>query len=250
VKRRTLTTFGLAALTAGAMATPAAAQESQAYSAQLDALNSSGDSGSAMVEVEGNQITVMLNTSNTSPGSPHPQHIHIGGENVCPTADADEDGDGLISTPEGQPAYGEIHVSLTTEGDTSVDSALAVDRFPVAGDDGAISYERTFDLPEGVSAESIANGVIVQHGFAESDLGEDDAAYDGQDSPLMAGVPQEATLPASCGPLEAAPAGGVQTGGGGTATTTTDASTETGLFALAGLGLLGAGIAYRKRATA
>ena len=39
-----------------------------------------------------------------------------------------------FTTTEGAPAYGEIVVSLTTTGDTSPTSGLAVDRF-AAGDD-------------------------------------------------------------------------------------------------------------------
>lgn len=243
--KRTLTTMGMAALTVGMLATAAGAQESDTLSAQLDALNGSGDSGTAWVQLDGNQATATVETQNTSPGAPHAQHIHIGGNNVCPTQDADQDGDGLVNTAEGQPAYGEIHVSLTTEGDTSADSGLAVDRMPAADDSGNVTYERTFDLPEGVTADDVRNGVVVQHGFAESSKGSDDSTYDGPDSQLMEGVPAEATLPVSCGELTAAPAGGVQTGGGGTAGTTN--MTETGLFALGALGLAGGGFALRRR---
>lgn len=241
--KRTLTTFGLAALAVGTLSTAAVAQSST-FTANLDALNGTGDDGTATVEVDGSQATVTVRTSNTSPGAPHAQHIHIGGENACPTSTADQDDDGFISTPEGQPAYGGIKVSLTTSGDVGAESALAVDRFPVADDSGTIDYQRSFELPSGVTADDIANGVIVQHGFAESDLGDDPAAYDGPDSPLMEGVPQEATLPSSCGVLAAAPTGGVAAGFGGTAT-----STDAGLAALGVIALGGTAFAVRRRRT-
>ena len=242
--KRTLTTLGLTALAVGTLSTAAVAQDGT-FTANLNALNGTGDDGTASVQVDGNQATVTVTTTNTSPGAPHAQHIHIGGQNVCPTSTADEDDDGFVSTPEGQPAYGGIQVSLTTSGDVSAESALAVPRFPVADDSGTITYQRTFDLPSGVTVEDIADGVIVQHGFAESSLGDDPAAYDGPDSPLKAGVPQEATLPSSCGTLSAAPSGGVAAGFGGTATTSTDA----GLVALGAVGLAGAAFAARRRRT-
>lgn len=171
-------------------------------STELAPLNGSNASGTATVDVQDGEVTVTLESTNVSASAPHAQHIHIGGENVCPPADAAGD-DEFISTPEGQPFYGMIKVSLTTEGDASVDSALAVDRFPTADDSGSVTYERTFALPDGVAAEDLGSGVIVQHGLADSSLGSDPAAYDGPDSPLMEGVPQEATLPVLCGELGA-----------------------------------------------
>lgn len=241
----------LAGASALALAPTAAAAQTDgaAHQATLGSLNGSGASGMAMVDVSGGQATVTVTISGASPGAPHAQHIHIGGQNVCPTGSADTDGDGFVSTPEGQPAYGEIQVSLTTEGDVGAGSGLAVDRMPVASSGGEITYERTFPLPDGVTEADVADGVIVSHGIADTSLGSDPSTYDGPDSPLMAGVPQEATLPAACGALTAAPAGGVQTGGGGTA----DAASSSVPFGLliAGAGAAGAaGLVARRRATA
>lgn len=231
--RLILSLFSAAALASVMFASPVGAQQASMHQATLSPLNGSAASGTAMVELSGDQVTVTVDVANASPGAPHAQHIHIGGNNTCPPPGADEDGDGVVSTPEGQPSYGQIQVSLTTSGDVTAESALAVDRFPVASEGGQVSYQRTFSLPSGVTASDLANGVIVQHGLADSPLGQDDAAYDGPDSPLMAGVPQEATLPSACGALTAAPSGGVQTGGGGTAT----ASTDTSHVALGGIGV-------------
>lgn len=62
---------------------------------------------------------------------------------------------------EGQPPYGEIGTSLTTEGDTGADSGLAVERFPGGPSN---EYERTFELNE-ESAQSVRDGTGVDlHG--------------------------------------------------------------------------------------
>lgn len=230
----------LGALAAGItlFALPATAASAQSIlRADLDPLNGSGTSGSATVQFQGDQVTVTVSTDGASPDLPHAQHIHIGGNNVCPTTAADENDDGFISTPEGQPAYGGIQVSLTTEGDVSADSGLAVDRMPTASSNGSVSYSRTFDLPSGVTTDDVRNGVIVQHGIADTSLGEDDSTYDGPDSPLMEGVPQEATLPSACGPLLGAPSGGVAAGAGGSAATSSPIGYAIATVALGGAAL-------------
>lgn len=169
--------------------------------AELEALNRSGDAGHARIVAheDDRTVSVQVSTEDASPGLPHAQHIHIGGDNVCPGPSADTDGDGLIDTAEGQPAYGPIAVSLTTEGDVSADSALAVDRFPVADEDGTVDYTRSFRLPQGVSVEDVTQrGVIVQHGISE--LFADRAAYDGSPrASVNPDLPLEAVVPSSCG---------------------------------------------------
>lgn len=196
-----------------AVGSPALAQDDgQTLTAQLSQMNESAALGTATVQIEGNQVTVSVQSADVSAGLPHAQHIHIGGENRCPPLEVAV-GDGLIDTVEGQPFYGEIAVSLTTEGDVGADSAVAVERFPVADETGTLSYERTFDLPEGVTAEDLMNGVIVQHGI--SALGGDPVQYDGDAvSPLDPNLPLEATIPTLCGALE------VQVPGATTTTTT------------------------------
>ena len=231
----------------GLTGTAGAQSGSTSYQATLNSLNGSGDSGTAMVEVNGQQVTVKVTVAGASAALPHAQHIHIGGTNSCPTAGVDPDGDGITNTAEGQPSYGPIMVSLTTSGDVSPDSGLAVDRMPGA-DGGRTTYTRTFALPAGVSPADIAKGVIVTHGFAESKLGTDPAKYDGKDSELKAGVPAEATAPVTCARLVAAPAGGVGTGGGAMAATKgPDTTVVTGAaIAVAGFGLA-ASVAMRRR---
>lgn len=236
--------FGFAAVAT----TPAFAEDSgeTTYMAQLDALNGSGGTGSYTVMVEGMTATVTGEVSglaevfNDAP-YPHAQHIHIGAEGVCPPAEADENGDGVIDTPEGQPFYGEIGTSITVSGDTGVDSALALDRFPSGG---SFVYERTFDLNE-ETMEALKNGtaVVVVHGLDPATLSEE--AQEKMSS-LDPELPLAATAPALCGPLMASqvdgtPDGGAGTGAGGTA------GPDLGLLALGGGLLLAAGGAIAVR---
>lgn len=175
------------------------------YRANLTPLNNTGSFGDAKVKVKGNQVTVKVKTFGASPNLPHAQHLHIGGNrNVCPTLAADTNNDGFISSVEGVPSYGDVRVSLTTSGDVSASSALAVKRFPVADANGMVNYKRTFTLPSGVSAADIEKAVVVQHGISE--LFEDPAKYDGEKpSSLDSDLPFEATVPSACGKLMAMP---------------------------------------------
>ncbi|MCZ2820249.1 hypothetical protein O2V63_07910 [Modestobacter sp. VKM Ac-2977] len=229
--------------------TGAAAAEATSYQADLGALNDSGVSGTAMVTIDGDQAMVTIDAAGLLAGSPHAQHIHLGAEGTCPTPAADTDGDGVVSTPEAAPSYGPIAASLTTEGDTSPDSALAVERFPTAPG-GTEDYDRTFTVGADV-VDGLRNGtgVIVVHGVDLDDSG----AYDGDAmSPLDPSLPLEATVPAACGVLEVAqmagvPSGGADTGAGSTAGLEQTTAIGVGALALTGAAATGA-VAYRRRA--
>ncbi|MBY5163608.1 hypothetical protein [Salsipaludibacter albus] len=158
-----------------------------------------GLSGRAMVKVKGDQVTVMVKARGFEPGQlVHAQHLHgdLAGGNECPTVADDADMDGLISTVEGIPSYGGVKVSLTTSGDTSSASALAVDRFPVADADGEIDYKRTFTA-EGDLLAGIGNLHVVLHGLDLNDSGAYD--FEAGTSSLNPELPLEATIPALCG---------------------------------------------------
>jgi hypothetical protein len=253
--RRSLTLASLAV--ASLAVTPAlgigaavAAEGDTMANLQPVALNGVNGSGTAMVAVNGTTIDVTMAASGLLADNPHAAHIHFGADarHECPTAGDDADGDGTINTSDGGPAYGPIVVSLTKTGDTSPDSGLAVDRFDTAAG-GEISYERgSIQVSEDV-ATAVANGesVVVIHGVDHNDNGK----YDGKTkSDLDPKLPTEATDPALCGALVAAPAGGADTGVGGTAN-----DQNTGLVALGG-GLMvvaagaGALAARRNRITA
>ncbi|MFP5320605.1 MAG: hypothetical protein ACLGIC_02030 [Acidimicrobiia bacterium] len=169
--------------------------------AQLEPLNDSGISGTVDVQVnDDGTVDVAIQTSGFTGMNPHAQHLHIGGENQCPDMSAAGE-DGILTTAEGIPSYGEVQVSLTTEGDVGADSALAVERFPTPNEAGTITYERLgMELPSGVTAEDLSNAVVVQHGLAS--MGGDPAAYDGDmQSSLDPSLPLEATIPVACAPL-------------------------------------------------
>lgn len=108
---------------------------------------------------------------------------------------ADKDTDGYISVAEGVPFYGGIVDSLTTSGNTSSTSALALDRFPVASNSGTYTYERTFKLSDATNLDDVH---VVIHGADIDQSG----MYDGEkQSSIAAGVPFEATVPVACGVL-------------------------------------------------
>ena len=210
--------IGLAALLLAASPAAAADGSTQADLTSIP-LNDAPGSGTAMVEVSGTTLSFTLAAQGLLADAPHAAHIHFGEDarGECPTADADVDGSGTINTTEGAPAYGGIMVSLTTEGDTSPDSGLAVDRFGV-GDN--INYSRSdVTITEELGADILSGeAVVVVHGVDHNDSG----AYDGEPvSDLDPSLPTEATDPALCGVLQASqmtamPEGGVDTGAGST----------------------------------
>ena len=191
--------------------------------AQLGELNGSGASGTAFATVRNQKIrdiSVMAQgLSPTGAMAPHAMHIHYGdtARNECPTLGMDDtDGNGLLNTVEGVPAYGPIVTSLTTSGDTSPASGLAVDRFPTANAQGFLSYSRStieFTDVAGTgpgggtgTAKTIADsirdgeGVVVIHGVDLNRNGMYDFEAAGA-SELDPSLPQEATAPAACGVL-------------------------------------------------
>ncbi len=230
VRRFLIGSAAVAAISVGVTA-PASAQDLQADGIYT---NQGNGTTTALVSIDGDQMTVRIEANGLSPSLVHAQHIHgeVGVQASCPGIDADADGDGIVSTVEGAGQYGTVKVSLTTEGDTSPDSALAIDRYPVAEADGTYVYERTFTVDPEVAA-NVSLWTVVVHGVDLDESGE----YDGDArSSLTDELPLEATMPATCGALvtaqvTATPTGGVAAGAGGTAQ-----GTNTGLAILLGLG--------------
>jgi hypothetical protein len=190
----------VAALTVG-LASVALAQGTTAqgyFKADLNPLNRSGAEGTAILKKEGTKLTTRIYTTGMAPNLPHAQHIHGFKQAVseCPTLAA-SGRDNLITTAEGLPSYGPIQVSLTTRGDTSPASALAVSRFPVANSVGFLKYERTLFVSRNV-ASNLGKKAIVQHGVDLNHNGRYDFRSAGR-SELDPSLPQEATIPANCG---------------------------------------------------
>ncbi|NJW51946.1 hypothetical protein [Salinimicrobium oceani] len=156
-------------------------EDANFYKAVITELNDSNAKGLAYLKLEDNRLYTTVLASGTEANMVHPQHIH-GFEDdrnsVCPPADADTDGDGLISLEEGGPFYGGVLLSLVEEdGD-----------FPTANTWGVYTYSQSFMLGEGdlVTAEEIdplQNRAIVLHGMTV------DGSY-------------VATLPIACGQVQ------------------------------------------------
>src|SRR5215212_4060826 len=154
-------------------------EQGEHYKAHLKALNRSGAEGHAILEEEGNKkVETEIHTKGLAPKLPHAQHIHGFKKALseCPTLAA-SGRDNLITTAEGLPSYGPIQVSLTTKGD--------------------VEYERTLMVSADV-AKNLGKKVIVQHGVDLNNNGRYDFKAAGK-SELDPSLPQEATIPATCG---------------------------------------------------
>jgi hypothetical protein len=155
--------------------------------------------GDAKIELDGNTARVSVDVHGLLNSAPHAMHIHVKGEGECPQADdaSQHNGHLSMSTTDGLDDYGPIGTSLTTRGDTSPASALAVTRFPSTG---TFHYTRTIQVTDEV-ADAIRhdNAVVVVHGIDYNGNGKYDAVLGASD--LDPSLPQEATDPAVCGPL-------------------------------------------------
>jgi hypothetical protein len=246
---RVLVPLAAAALPFTAMAAPASAADGSSYQATLNPVNHSTGSGMLTVTLNGNQATVDETFTGLAAkfgGSPFPhvQHIHIGGQGMCPTPAADKNNDGVVSTTEGGPAYGGIGTTLSVKGDTSPKAGTDIKIAPAGA---STSYHRTITLtPDVTSAIRKGNAVIVVHGLDPATLSK---KAQNEKSDLVPSLPLAATSPALCGVLSSMPSGGVATGTGSTA-----GVEDLGLLGLGG-GLLAAGLgvgafAARRRMTA
>ncbi len=198
---------GLLTVAAGAIAKNGGDNGGERYRAALSAVphdpaadGGSNASGRAKLTLQGSSLDVMLKGSGLSPNLPHAMHIH--GKNhpeiaTCPGADRRAGGvsDSLIETADGLADYGPVRVSFTTSGDTSQTSGLALERMPVAKDNGKLTYRRTIGVPAEI-AQHLGEKHIVIHGH---DI-DGDGGYD--PDPITAlGAPLEAELPVACGEI-------------------------------------------------
>ncbi len=229
-----------------------AANNDGTYVVPLNEFNHSGASGTATLTLNGRQLHVVIDSHGLTPNSPHAQHLHGDTDKIytCPTyADyaklskanyKNSDGQLILNVAESSVMYGPIMYSLTTKGDDSMDSALAVDRMPVADANGNLHYDRTITVSQDV-ADNVKSFHIVEHGLDENG----DGKFSGsRKSELDKALPAEATDPATCGAISMAPKGGADTGIGGTSGTE-----DLPMIALGGLALAGAGalVASRRR---
>ncbi|MGQ5263482.1 hypothetical protein ACTWLT_22360 [Micromonospora sp. ZYX-F-536] len=252
---RALLTVPVAALF---LALPGVAHADESVQVQLQDLNETGATGTAtLTATGGGDLKVMIRSKGMTPNSPHAQHVHGAANGMdfhCPDKSADANGNGYVSTEEGLKMYGDIFISLTTTGDTTKASGLAVDRMPKADAQGNLSYERTIpaaELPAG-TIEHLKDLHLVQHGIDANDNGTYDMEALGEStfakSVGVNGIPAEATDPATCGMVSGAAAGSVPAGGVATGDGSTSGTPMT-LYAIGGLALLGAAgaVAARRR---
>ncbi|AWH97383.1 CHRD domain-containing protein [Dietzia psychralcaliphila] len=224
--------LGVAPAMAGSLSAGSLGGDTTYLTANITELNDSGVDSTAWLSLEGNELSVRIDSSGLLADAPHAQHIHIGGTNQCPSPDQEGTGfEGALRTTDAIDSYGAVQVSLTTEGDTSPASALAVDRYPV----GDAPYSRTFTVTDEVAASLRAGeGSVVLHGVDHNGSG----AYDGdQESDLDPTLPSEATDPAACGELNIDSMGSLSMGSLGGSLGSMGSSGSTG--SLGSLGSLG-----------
>jgi hypothetical protein len=231
---------------------PTAALADESVGVKLLPLNHSNATGTAtLTAMDDGDLKVSIRSSGLVPNSPHAQHLHGSTQGMdfhCPDMSADKNHNGYVSTEEGMPIYGDIFISLTTKGDVSPASGLAIDRMPMADAKGNLSYDRTIpaaDLPAGTIAH-LKDLHIVQHGIDANGNHKYDLAALGEStlakSAGISGIPEEATDPALCGMVSGAaagsvPVGGVATGDGSTRNDSTVWYAAGGLALLLALGL-------------
>jgi hypothetical protein len=252
-KKMYLPVVGLAALglTLAAPAVAFAQSPGPAtYQAMLQPVplnGANGASGTLTLSLNGDVATISEHVSGlaaTFMGAPYPhvQHIHGGAMGTCPTASADTNHDGVISTTEGAPSYGGIVTTLSVSGGTTPASGTDL---KIAPSGASISYNRTITLDQAtLTAIQNHTAVIVVHGLNPATAAKGATS---EKSDLVPSLPLAATSPALCGALTAMPSGAPVTGGGSTAGTQ-----DLGLFGLGGaLVLGGAGtLFYRRRRVA
>ncbi len=193
---------GTTTTSASALGSASAAAPTAVTKANLKPLNNSPVTGTAKVTVDGRRLQVSVDATRLLKRVPHAQHIHFGEQarNECPTVRDDDNADHRLTATEGTPAYGPVKVSLTTRGDTSPKSILAVNRFPKARD-RQIHYDRSMKTGS-KTARGIRNGeaAVVIHGIDYNNNGKYD--FSSGRSELDRALPAEATDVVSCGVLK------------------------------------------------
>ncbi len=226
---------------AGAATTAAAGLDFTALLAPVSANKVKG-SGELWVTLTGNSAKFTLQVGGLVAGLPHAAHIYADAKG-CPTTASTNNGQRSVSLANATSQLGSVTESLTTSGDTTASSALALDRYPTAGD---YTYSRTFDIsPDAVAAIKDGTAVMVIHGVD----------YNGNkkyDNVLgsTGGVANEATAPALCGSFVASQMASVPTGsadtGGGPSDSAASTVRNAGVLALLG-SFAAAVVAFRRR---
>jgi hypothetical protein len=157
-----------------------------------------------IVALPNGKLQVTVEAWGLSPNLPHAMHLHgVPGDApdmACPGPDA-AGPDGVVTVLDGVPFYGGILTSLTSTGDVSPSSALALDRFAVADANGYLYYQRTLTSVPGYTDAGTVQ--VVVHGIDFDRNGQyafnADDPFSSRSSSLGASIPLEATVPVLCG---------------------------------------------------
>ena len=150
------------------------------------------------------KLQVTVEAWGLAPNLPHAMHLHgVPGpvtDMACPGPEA-AGPDGIVTVVDGIPFYGGILTSLTSNGDVSPSSALALDRFAVADASGHLYYQRTLTSIDGYTDSGTVQ--VVVHGIDFDRNGQyafnPDNPFSSRPSSLSAAIPLEATVPVLCG---------------------------------------------------
>lgn len=196
--------IALVTLVASSMAL-AVAQEAQAYVVKLQPVNSELTQGAAqglgVLVSSGGELNVAMTMRTVPPGIMHLQHFHgfVGDQDaVCPTSDADANGDGIVDLIEATEVGGRTLIPLN--GDPA-NLIILSETYPIADDMGSYVYTATIDLSElqsaieetyGISSLDLERRTIFVHSVPQAT----DLPHSVQSLP---DVPAHLTVPIACG---------------------------------------------------
>jgi Cu/Zn superoxide dismutase len=148
--------------------------EPSSYSATLTALNASGASATATLDLDGDQLTITINGTGFETGQQHMMALYgfsDGTDAVCPS--------GNVTDEQGADSWGTEILNLSLEGMTTAN-------YPVADETGSFTYQRTFTLTDNQIEQfaDLSTTVLVIHG-------------------MMDGTDYVASTPAACGEVTA-----------------------------------------------
>jgi len=180
------------------------------YQATLSPINAhlAGDvTGSALVKVKGDNLTVEVKVNGSPAQITHGQSIHIA--DSCPTLSSDINKDGVIDAVEGMRKYGPVIIPLDSDIRTQIEKDI---RFPKTDFSGNYFYRQNASINEMMkdltskdintsdnlvklkSSLGLAGRQVVIYGVAEDMAIPDSvAAFKGQT--------KSASLPIACGTL-------------------------------------------------
>lgn len=180
------------------------------YQATLSPINAhlAGDvTGSALVKVKGDSLTVEVKVNGSPAQITHGQSIHIA--DSCPTLSSDTNKDGVIDGVEGQKSYGPVIIPLDSDIRTQIEKDI---RFPTSDFSGNYYYRqhaaisemmkdltgKDFDTSDNLikikSSLGLAGRQVVIYGVAS------DVAIPSSVNAVK-GQTKSASLPIACGTL-------------------------------------------------